>query len=33
MSDIENNEIIARRWFELISEHNIEEICAMTALT
>jgi predicted SnoaL-like aldol condensation-catalyzing enzyme len=33
MSDIENNKIIAQRWFELISEHNIEEICAMTAPT
>lgn len=33
MSEIENNKIIARRWFELISEHNVEAICAMTAPT
>ncbi|MBU7587503.1 MAG: ester cyclase [Nostoc sp. TH1S01] len=33
MSEIENNKIIARRWFELISEHNVEAICAMTAST
>ncbi|MBD2677606.1 MULTISPECIES: ester cyclase [Nostoc] len=31
MSNIENNKIIARRWIELISEHNIEDICEMTA--
>ncbi|MBD2441358.1 ester cyclase [Nostoc sp. FACHB-110] len=33
MSEIENNKIIAQRWFELISEHNVEAICAMTAST
>lgn len=33
MSEIENNKMIARRWFELISEHNVEAICTMTALT
>ncbi|MBD2451117.1 nuclear transport factor 2 family protein [Nostoc sp. FACHB-152] len=33
MSEIENNKIIARRWFELISEHKVEDICAMTAPT
>lgn len=31
MSNIENNKIIAQRWIELISEHNIEDICEMTA--
>jgi ketosteroid isomerase-like protein len=25
------NKIMARRWFDLISEHNVEEICRMTA--
>ncbi|MBD1892453.1 hypothetical protein [Coleofasciculus sp. FACHB-SPT9] len=25
MSSIEDNKIIARRWFELINEHKIEE--------
>ena len=33
MSSIEDNKIIARRWFELINEHKIEEICEMTAPT
>ncbi|MBD2447147.1 ester cyclase [Nostoc sp. FACHB-152] len=33
MSEIENNKILARRWFELISEHQVEEICAITAPT
>ena len=33
MSSIEDNKIIARRWIEFISEHRIEEICAMTAPT
>ena len=31
MSNLEENKIIARRWMELISEHNIEAICEMTA--
>ena len=30
MSTIEDNKIIARQWFKLISEHRIEEICEMT---
>ncbi|MEG4396644.1 ester cyclase [Microcoleus sp. BROC3] len=30
MSTIEDNKIIARQWFKLISEHRIEEICKMT---
>jgi hypothetical protein len=30
MSTIEENKIIARQWFKLISEHRIEEICEMT---
>lgn len=30
---IEDNKTIARRWLDLISEHRIEEICAMTAPT
>jgi predicted SnoaL-like aldol condensation-catalyzing enzyme len=33
MSTIEDNKIIARRWLELVSEHEIEEICEMTAPT
>ena len=33
MSSIEDNKIIARRWIEFISEHRIEEICAMTTPT
>lgn len=33
MSSIEDNKIIARRWLELIDEHNIEEICEMIAPT
>lgn len=33
MSSIEDNKTIARRWFELISKHEIEEICGMTAPT
>ena len=33
MSAIEDNKIIARRWFELINEHKLEEICEMTAPT
>ncbi|MBD2539726.1 nuclear transport factor 2 family protein [Coleofasciculus sp. FACHB-SPT36] len=33
MSSIEGNKIIARRWFELINEHKIEDICEMTAPT
>lgn len=31
MSSIEENKIIARRWMELISEHNIEAICEINA--
>lgn len=33
MCFIEDNKTIARRWLDLISEHRIEEICAMTAPT
>jgi predicted SnoaL-like aldol condensation-catalyzing enzyme len=33
MSAVEDNKLIARRWFHLISEHRIEEICEMTAPT
>jgi predicted ester cyclase len=33
MSSIEDNKMIARRWLELVNEHNIEEICEMTAPT
>ncbi|KAF3890120.1 MULTISPECIES: ester cyclase [Nostocales] len=33
MSSTEKNKIIARRWFELISEQLSEEICEMTAST
>jgi hypothetical protein len=33
MSAIEDNKIIARRWFELINEHKLEEICEITAPT
>lgn len=33
MLSIEDNKIIARRWFELINEHKIEEICEITAPT
>jgi len=31
MSSIENNKIIARRFLELVSEHKVEELCAMVA--
>jgi len=31
MSKIEDNKIIAQRWLDLISEHQIEDICSMTA--
>ncbi|WP_392531532.1 ester cyclase [Nostoc sp. C117] len=31
MSSIEENKIIAQRWFDLISEHKIEDICEITA--
>ena len=30
MASIEENKVVARRWFELVSEHRIEEICGMT---
>lgn len=30
MGSIEANKIMARRWMDLISEHQIEEICEMT---
>lgn len=30
---IEDNKTIAQRWLELINEHNLEEICEMTAPT
>lgn len=33
MSMTENNKMIVRRWFQLISEHQIEKICEMTAPT
>jgi predicted SnoaL-like aldol condensation-catalyzing enzyme len=33
MSAIEDNKIIAQRWFQLINEHKLEEICEMTAPT
>ena len=33
MSSIKDNKMIARRWLELVNEHNIEEICEMTAPT
>ena len=29
----QHNKMIARRWFGLVSEHEIEEICEMTAPT
>jgi hypothetical protein len=31
MTNIEENKRMARRWLGLVSEHRIEEICAMTA--
>jgi predicted SnoaL-like aldol condensation-catalyzing enzyme len=30
MASIEENKAVARRWFELVTEHRIEAICAMT---
>jgi hypothetical protein len=33
MNSIEDNKRIARRWLELVSEHRIEQICAMSAPT
>jgi predicted SnoaL-like aldol condensation-catalyzing enzyme len=33
MASIEDNKLIARQWLELVSEHEVEEICAMTAPT
>jgi predicted SnoaL-like aldol condensation-catalyzing enzyme len=33
MSSIEDNKRIAARWLDLISQHKVEEICAMTAPT
>ena len=33
MNSIEENKRIARRWLDLVSEHKIEEICALTAPT
>lgn len=33
MSLLEENKSIARRWFKLVSESNIEKICEMTAPT
>jgi len=30
MFEIESNKVIARRWFQLISEHKIEEIWDIT---
>jgi hypothetical protein len=33
MSSVEGNKNTARQWLELISEHKIEAICEMTALT
>ena len=31
MSTIEDNKRIARRWFELVTQGRVEELCAMTA--
>ena len=31
MRQIEENKKLARRWIELIGEHQVEEICKMTA--
>ena len=33
MLSLEDNKTIARRWIELVNEHNIEEVCKMTAPT
>ena len=33
MSSIEENKIIVRRWFDLISEHRVEDVCEITAPT
>jgi hypothetical protein len=33
MKYIEDNKQLARRWLKLISEHKIEELCAITAPT
>ena len=33
MYSIEENKRIARQWIELVSAHQVEEICAMTAPT
>ena len=33
MSHIEENKILARRWFELIDKDGVEELCEMTAPT
>ena len=33
MSKIEENKKIARRWIDLISQHKLDEICAMIAPT
>ena len=33
MSSIETNKTTARRWLQLVSEHDIEGICEMTAPT
>ena len=30
MASIEESKAVARRWFELVTEHRIEAICAMT---
>lgn len=31
MGTIEENKELARRWLDLVSEHRIEELCALTA--
>lgn len=31
MTSIDDNKRLARRWLELVSEHRVEEICALTA--
>src|SRR3954469_9241517 len=33
MSTIEDNKRIAMRWFELVTQGRVEELCAMTAPT
>jgi hypothetical protein len=33
MYSLEENKRIARRWLELVSEHRVEDICALTAPT